>query len=66
MTRPTTAMRLRMIEGLARAGVPVRVMVAPVIPVLTDHEIESILQAARDAGMAGPPSTPPSAPPRRG
>lgn len=47
---PAPAMRLRMIEGLARAGVPVRVMVAPVIPVLTDHEIERILQAARDAG----------------
>ena len=38
------------VEGLARAGVPVRVMVAPVIPVLTDHEIERILHAARDAG----------------
>jgi DNA repair photolyase len=44
------AHRLRAIEALARAGVPVRVMVAPVVPGLTDHEIESILKAARDAG----------------
>ncbi|MDO5648664.1 PA0069 family radical SAM protein [Paracoccus sp. (in: a-proteobacteria)] len=47
---PTPATRLRMIRELARAGVPVRVMVAPVIPVLTEPEIESILTAARDAG----------------
>ena len=47
---PAPATRLRMIRCLADAGVPVRVMVAPVIPVLTGHEIERILQAARDAG----------------
>lgn len=44
------AMRLRMIEELVTAGCPVRVMVAPVIPGLTDHELERILQAARNAG----------------
>ncbi len=32
------------------AGIPVTVMVAPIIPGLTDHEIEPILEAARDAG----------------
>ena len=37
-------------ERLAKAGVPVRVMVSPVIPALTDHELESILTAARGAG----------------
>lgn len=47
---PAPAIRLRMIEALARAGVPVRVMAAPMIPVLNDHEIEAILTAARDAG----------------
>ena len=47
---PAPATRLRMIEGLARAGVPVRVMVAPMIPVLNAHEMERIMQAARDAG----------------
>ena len=44
------AMRLKMIEDLAKAGVPVRVMVAPVIPGLTDHELEHILDAAKSAG----------------
>ncbi|SIP87152.1 DNA repair photolyase [Paracoccus thiocyanatus] len=47
---PAPATRLRMIQALADAGVPVRVMVAPVIPVLTEHEMERIMQAARDAG----------------
>ncbi|WCR10174.1 PA0069 family radical SAM protein [Paracoccus stylophorae] len=47
---PAPATRLRMIRELADAGVPVRVMVAPVIPVLTEPEIEAILTAARQAG----------------
>lgn len=47
---PAPATRLQMIRALARAGVPVRVMVAPVIPVLTEPEIEAILTAAREAG----------------
>jgi DNA repair photolyase len=42
--------RLRIIEALSNAGVPVGVMVAPVIPVLTDRELESILEAAHTAG----------------
>ncbi len=44
--------RLLAIEKLARAGVPVGVMVAPVIPGLNDHEIPAILEAARDAGAS--------------
>lgn len=44
------AARLRAIEQLARAGVPVGVMVAPVIPGLTDHEMPAILEAAAAAG----------------
>ncbi|MFD1480483.1 PA0069 family radical SAM protein [Paracoccus nototheniae] len=47
---PSPVTRLRMIRDLARAGIPVRVMVAPVIPVLTEPEIERILQAAHEAG----------------
>ncbi|KGJ03980.1 DNA repair photolyase [Paracoccus halophilus] len=47
---PAPATRLRMIRALAGAGVPVRVMVAPVIPVLTEPELERIMQAAREAG----------------
>lgn len=44
------ARRLEVIRRLTAAGVPVRVMVAPVIPGLTDHELEAILTAARNAG----------------
>ncbi len=47
---PAPLRRLRVIERLAQAGIPVRVMLAPVVPGLTDHEMEAILQAARDAG----------------
>ncbi|MEY4642423.1 MAG: hypothetical protein RLZZ227_2417 [Pseudomonadota bacterium] len=43
-------MRLRAIETLARAGVPVGVMIGPVLPGLTDHEIPAILKAAAAAG----------------
>ena len=42
--------RLATVERLTRRGIPVRVLVAPVIPGLTDHEIETVLRAARDAG----------------
>ena len=42
--------RLAAIESLTKAGVPVGVMVAPVVPGLTDHEIPTILRAAADAG----------------
>jgi DNA repair photolyase len=47
---PAPARRLATMRRLAEAGVPVRVMASPVIPALTDHEIEAILAAARDAG----------------
>jgi DNA repair photolyase len=42
--------RLRMIEKLTGAGIPVGVMLAPIIPALNDSEIESTLEAARQAG----------------
>ena len=45
--------RLRAIRELTSAGVPVRVMVAPIIPGLTDIEIPAILQAVADAGAIG-------------
>lgn len=44
------ARRLAAIEGLSAAGVPVVVLVSPVIPALTDHEIPAILNAAAQAG----------------
>ena len=62
---PAPARRLGAIAALAAAGIPVRVMVAPVIPVLTEPELESILEAARDAGAAAAGYDPP-APAARG
>ena len=44
--------RLRVIEQLSQAGVPVGVLVAPVIPAITDHEIEDIMAAAKEAGAS--------------
>jgi len=44
------AARVRTLAALATAGVPCGVMVAPVIPALTDHEMERILQACAAAG----------------
>jgi DNA repair photolyase len=45
--------RLKAIERLAAAGIPASVMVAPVVPGLTDHEIPKILEAAASAGAQG-------------
>ena len=42
--------RLRTIEALAKAGVPVGVSVSPVIPFINEPEIERVLEAAADAG----------------
>lgn len=46
----TPARRLDAVRGLAEAGVPVSIMVAPIVPGLTDSEIERILEAAKNAG----------------
>jgi DNA repair photolyase len=45
--------RLRTIRTLTDAGIPVSVSVAPIIPFVTEPEIERILEAARDAGAVG-------------
>lgn len=47
---PAPARRLKVIERLASAGIPVRAMVSPVIPGLTCHEIEPILKSVAGAG----------------
>jgi len=44
--------RLLTVERLRQAGVPVGVLVAPLIPVLTDSEMEAILKRAREAGAS--------------
>jgi DNA repair photolyase len=46
----TPEMRLEALAKLSDAGVPVGVMVAPVVPGITDHEMPRILEAARKAG----------------
>jgi DNA repair photolyase len=47
---PAPKRRLQMIRALADAGIPVRIQVSPLIPALTDHELEAIMEAGRDAG----------------
>jgi DNA repair photolyase len=44
------AKRLETMRKLTEAGIPVTVLVAPVIPAINDHEVESILEASRKAG----------------
>jgi DNA repair photolyase len=44
--------RLRVVRELAQGGVPVGVLVAPVIPAITDHEMEDILKASAEAGAS--------------
>jgi DNA repair photolyase len=44
--------KLKAMRVLAEAGVPVGVLVAPIIPVLTEHEIERVLEASREAGAS--------------
>ena len=47
---PTPKRRLEAVRQLAEAGIPTTVMVAPIVPGLTDPEIERILDAAKEAG----------------
>jgi DNA repair photolyase len=42
--------RLQAIARLAAAGIPTGVVVAPVVPFLTDHDVENVLAAAKEAG----------------
>ena len=44
--------KLSAMRVLADAGVPVGVLVAPIIPVLTEHELEEVLGASREAGAS--------------
>ena len=46
----TSAQRIGAIKALSSVGVPVSVMIAPVIPGLTDHEIFDIAEVTADAG----------------
>jgi len=50
---PSPQRRLRTVATLARAGVPVCVNVAPIIPFLTEPDLERIVAAAAEAGARG-------------
>lgn len=47
---PPPARRLKTMERLATAGIPVKVMASPMIPALNDSEMEAILKSGADAG----------------
>ena len=55
---PGPKRRLRTVRVLADAGIPVRVAASPLIPALTDHELEAILEAAAEAGATSASSIP--------
>ncbi|CAG9165136.1 hypothetical protein LMG23992_00284 [Cupriavidus laharis] len=46
----TPSRRLRTIRALSEAGIPVGVSIAPVIPFITEPDMERVLEAAREAG----------------
>jgi len=50
---PAPRKRLAAIRKLREAGVPAYAAIAPVIPQITDHELESIVAAAAEAGASG-------------
>ena len=50
---PSGLKRLAAMRKLSDAGVPTYVAIAPVIPAVTDHELEHILEAAAEAGARG-------------
>lgn len=49
---PSPLRRLETIRRISQAGCPVRIMVSPVVPALTDHELEAILTKADEAGAS--------------
>jgi len=53
MLEPRTAtakQRLKVVESLSKAGIPVNVMIAPLIPSINNHEIPEIMRRIADAG----------------
>jgi DNA repair photolyase len=50
---PSARKRLAAVKALNEAGIPCWVAIAPVIPWVTDHELEAIVEAAADAGAPG-------------
>jgi len=50
---PAAKKRLAAVKALSEAGVQTWVAVAPIVPAITDHELEAILEAAAEAGALG-------------
>jgi DNA repair photolyase len=50
---PAPRKRLAAVKALAQAGVPAWVAIAPVVPGITDHELEHLVEAAAQAGALG-------------
>jgi DNA repair photolyase len=50
---PAARKRLAAVKVLSEAGVPAWVSIAPVVPGITDHEMEDIVEAAAEAGAIG-------------
>jgi DNA repair photolyase len=50
---PTARKRLAAVKALSEAGIPTTVAIAPVVPGITDHEVEHIVEAAAAAGAVG-------------
>ena len=55
---PGPKRRLKMIETLAKAGCEVRIMASPMVPGLSDQELEAILRAGREAGAVAASTIP--------
>ena len=50
---PAPRKRLAAVKALHHAGIPAWVSIAPVVPAITDHELEHIVEAAAEAGAIG-------------
>jgi DNA repair photolyase len=50
---PSARKRLAAVKALSEAGIPTSVAIAPVVPAVTDHELEHIVEAAAEAGAMG-------------
>jgi DNA repair photolyase len=50
---PAARKRLAAVKALSAAGIPTTVAIAPVVPGITDYELEHIVEAAAEAGATG-------------
>ncbi len=50
---PSARKRLAAVRALSDAGIPTFVAIAPIVPAITDHELEHLVEAAADTGATG-------------